>query len=74
MPHIAFKTKVQTIYYKTDKEELGQTHVVIDKRLSIPEAKDILLDRNIEYKELLKVKYETLQLEMPLDEFAEHII
>lgn len=74
MPSIAFKTKVQTIYYKTAQEELGQTYVVIDKRLSIPEAKDILLDRNIEYKELLKVKYEVLQLEMPLDEFAAHII
>lgn len=74
MDHILLKVKVQSIYYRTRKDDLGISYATSDKRITISEAEDILLDRKIEFKEVLKVKYEFLELEIPLNEFENYII
>ena len=74
MYHILLKVKVQSIYYQTRKDDLGISYATSDKRITISEAEDILLDRNIEFKEVLKVKYEFIELEIPLNEFENYII
>ena len=43
-------------------------------RITIAEAEDILLDREIPYKEVLKVKFEDIDLEIPLNEYENYII
>ena len=74
MDHILMKVKVQSIYYQTRKDDLGITHATSEKRITIAEAEDILLDREIEYKEVLKVKYEFIELEIPLKDLENYII
>lgn len=74
MHDILLNVRVQVIYYQTPKNELGITHSTSDKRISIAEAEDILLDRKIEYEEVLKVKYEFVELEIPLKDFENHLI
>lgn len=74
MYHISLKVKVQSIYYRTRNDDLGISYATSDKRITISEAEDILLDRNIEFKEVLKVKYEFIELEIPLNEFENYII
>ena len=74
MGNILLKVKVQSIYYRTRKDDLGISYATSDKRITISEAEDILLDRKIEFKEVLKVKYEFIELEIPLNEFENYII
>ena len=74
MNDILLKVKVQSIYYQTKEDELGISHATSDKRITIAEAEDILLDREIEYKEVLKVKYEFVELEIPLEEYENYIV
>lgn len=71
---IVLKTKVQTIYYEDHQDNLGKQYDTSAKRISLLEASDILLDRGIQYKELLKVKYETIQLEIPIEQVEQYII
>ena len=74
MDHILLKVRVQVIYYQTRKNELGITYSTSDKRITIAESEDILLDRKIEYEEVLKVKYEYVDLEVPLKDFEEFLV
>ena len=71
---ILLNVKVQAIYYQSDKDELGISYATSDKRITISESEDILLDRQIKYKEVLKVKYEYIELEIPLEDLEEYII
>lgn len=70
---IEIKAKVQNIYYQTDTDELGIARATSDKRITIAEAEDILIDREIFYKEVLKVKIEYIELEIPLNELENFI-
>ena len=70
---IFLKTKVQAIYYQSRKDDLGITYATSEKRITIAEAEEILTDREVEFKEVLKVKYETVDLEIPLTEFENYI-
>lgn len=74
MDHIYLKVKVQAIYFQTRKNDLGIQYATSDKRITIAEAEDILLDRKIEYEEVLKVKYEFIEMEVPLSNLDEYII
>ena len=74
MDHILLKVKVQAIYYQTKEDELGISYATSDKRITIAEAENILLDRDIHYKEVLKVKYEFIELEIPLSNLENYII
>ena len=74
MHDILLKVKIQAIYYQTEKNELGISHATSDKKITIAEAEDILLEREIPYQEILKVKYEDIQIEVPLDEYENYII
>lgn len=72
--HILLKVKVQVIYFQTRKDDLGISYATSDKRITISEAQDILLDRNIEYEEVLKVKYEFIEMEVPLENLENYIV
>ena len=74
MDNILLKVKVQSIYFQTRKDELGISYATSDKRITIDEAQDILLDREIEYKEVLKVKYEFIEIELPLEDLEKNIV
>lgn len=76
MNHILLKVKVQAIYYQTDKDELGITHATKkdNVRITIAESEDILLEREIRYKEVLKVKFEDIELEIPMNEYENYIV
>lgn len=74
MKDILLKVKIQAIYFQTLKNELGIEHATSDKRITIVEAEDILLERKIPYTEILKVKYEDIQLEVPLKEYKNYIL
>lgn len=71
---ISLKTKIQTIAFETTSGSLGKSYATSEKRITISEAGDILLDRGIEFKQVLKVKYENVELEIPLEQFEEYII
>ena len=74
MHDILLKVKIQAIYYQTEKNELGISHATSDKKITIAEAEDILIEREIPYHEILKVKYEDIQIEVPLNEYENYII
>lgn len=74
MDHILLKVKVQSIYYQDLTDGLGISQATSDKRITIAEAEDILIDRKIEFKEVLKVKYEFVEVEIPLADFENYII
>lgn len=71
---ILLKVKVQIIYYQTHKEELGKSYATSNKRITVSEAESILEDRDVQYKEVLKVKYEYIELDVPLNELENYII
>lgn len=71
---ILLNVKVQAIYFQTDQDELGITYATSDKRITVAESVDILLDRQIRYKEVLKVKYEFIELVIPLNELESYIV
>lgn len=74
--YILLKTKIQTIYFQTIEDELGIAYTTKKDniRTTIAEAEDILLNREIPYKEVLKVKFEDVDLEIPLKELENYII
>ena len=72
--HILLNVKVQAIYFQTSDDELGITYATSEKRITISESSDILLDRQIEFKEVLKVKYEFIELEIPLNDLESYIV
>ena len=74
MDIIFLKVKVQSIYFQTRKDELGITHATSEKRITIDEAEEILINRQVEFKEVLKVKYEFVDLEIPLKDYENYII
>ena len=71
---ILLKVKIQAIYFQTPENELGIKHATSDKRITVAEAENILLDREIPYSEILKVKYEDIEIEIPLSEYENYII
>lgn len=68
--------RLQVIYYETDNEELGKEYVTSENNQRIPLAKanELLHQRDIAFNDLLKVKFENIQLQMPLDDFKKYII
>lgn len=71
---LKFKNKVQAIYYQTTKDELGIELATSPKRITLNEAKEILNQRNLEYDEVLRVKYEYVNVKIPTEEFKNYII
>lgn len=74
MPNILIKAKVQLITYETPSGDLAQQYATSEKRISFSDAREILLERDIEFKEILKVKYENIQLDMTLQQFESNLI
>lgn len=74
MQNILLNVRVQSIYFQTKENELGITHSTSEKRITITEAENILDEREMIYEEVLKVKYEYVELEVPLNEFEKYII
>ena len=72
--HILLNVKVQAIYFQTEEDELGITYATSEKRITIAESEQILLDRKIRFKEILKVKYEYIEMEIPLNNLENYII
>ena len=73
MAQVEIKPKVQTITYEHQDGSLGKEYATSDKRISLAEAESILLDRNIIFKEVLKVKYEYITLSLSTDQINEHL-
>ena len=71
---INLNPRLQVLYYLTDYDELGKEYATSKKRISLDEAEIILNHRQVEYKELLKVKYEIINVTMDIDEFEKFII
>lgn len=70
---INLKVKIQAIYFMTEENTLGIKHATSEKRITIADAEEILNNRNISYEEILKVKYEHIDLEIPLTEYENYI-
>ena len=70
--NIKLSVKVQVIYFQTDHQELGLSYATAEKRITIKDAEKILLDRDIDYKEILKVKYERITIILPLNDFIDY--
>lgn len=68
------KTKIQLINFETTSGELGKSYVTSEKRITIAEAGEILQERGIDFDQVLKVKYHTVELEIPLTDFESYII
>ena len=71
---INLSPRVQVLYYLTDDEELGKEFATSEKRISLDEAETLLNHREVEFKELLKVKYEVIEIELTVEEFRNYII
>lgn len=71
---LLLKSKVQVIYYQTSQDDLGVAYATSEKRITIDEAFDILLEREKECKEVLKVKYENMEVELPIEVFEKYNI
>ena len=72
--NILLQVKVQAIYYQTDLDDLGISYATSDKRITIIESENILADREIDFKEVLKVKYEFIEMEIPLHDLESYLI
>lgn len=71
---LTLKAKIQVIYYQTNDDELGQAYATSDKRITIAESEQLLQDREILFKEVLKTKYEYRHIEIDVDDFEKSII
>ena len=71
---INLNPRLQVIYYLTDDEELGKEFATSEKRISLDEAEFLLINREVEFKELLKVKYEVIEIELTVEQFKKYII
>lgn len=74
MNTILLNVRVQSIYFQTLLNDLGIEYATSEKRITIDEAKDILIDRGVQYQEILKVKYEYIELDIPLNKLEEYIV
>lgn len=71
---ITIKARVQNIYYQDENNYLGIARTTTDKqKLTQAEARDVLIDREIPYKDILKVKIEYIELELPVEKVEEYI-
>ena len=71
---INLNPRIQVVYYLTDDDELGKEFATSEKRISLDEAESLLNHREVEFKELLKVKYEVIEIELTVEEFKNYII
>ena len=71
---INLNPRLQVIYYLTQDDELGKEFATSEKRISLDEAESLLNHREVEFKELLKVKYEVIEIELSVEEFKKYII
>ena len=74
MSNILIKAKVQLITYETPTGDLAQQYATSEKRISFSDARKILLERDIEFKEILKVKYIDTQFTIPVEQFEANLI
>lgn len=73
--NIELKIKVQIIYYQDSGGNLGtQVTTLGTKRVTIKEAEQLLIDREIDYKEVLKVKYEYIYLSLTPEQLESFIV
>ena len=71
---INLNPRLQVLYYLTQDDELGKEYATSEKRISLEEAESLLNHREVEFKELLKVKYEVIEIELSIEEFKKFII
>lgn len=71
---INLNPRLQVLYYLTQDDELGKEFATSEKRISLDEAESLLNHREVEFKELLKVKYEVIEIELSVEEFKKYII
>ena len=71
---INLNPRLQVLYYLTQDDELGKEFATSEKRISLEEAESLLNHREVEFKELLKVKYEVIEIELTVEEFKKFII
>lgn len=71
---INLNPRIQVVYYLTQDDELGKEFATSEKRISLDEAESLLNHREVEFKELLKVKYEVIEIELTVEEFKNYII
>ena len=71
---INLNPRLQVLYYLTQDDELGKEFATSEKRISLEEAESLLNHREVEFKELLKVKYEVIEIELTVEEFKNYII
>lgn len=69
---IKVSTRLQVIYYQKDNHELGIAYASGEKRVTIEEAQKILKRRNIPFNEILKVKYDTMTIDLPISELENY--
>ena len=69
---IKVSTRLQVIYYQKDNYELGIAYASGEKRVTIEEAQEILKRRKIPYTEILKVKYDTMTIDLPISELENY--
>ena len=72
--NINLNPRLQVLYYLTQDDELGKEFATSEKRISLEEAESLLNHREVEFKELLKVKYEVIEIELTVEEFKNYII
>ena len=73
--NVFLKTKIQSIYYLMKDDELGISYESTnEKRLSMLEAEQLLKDRGIDFQEVLKVRYEDVEIEIPIHDLNSYII
>lgn len=71
---INLNPRLQVLYYLTHDDELGKEYATSEKRISLEEAESLLNHREVEFKELLKVKYEVIEIELSIEQFKKYII
>ena len=70
---INLNPRLQVLYYLTQDDELGKEYATSEKRISLDEAEFLLINREVEFKELLKVKYEVIEIELTVEQFKKYI-
>ena len=71
---ITIRPRIQVIYYQLNDDTLGQANATSESRITLKEAEEILHSRKIDFKSVLKVKYEFVLLQFQPNEFKKFII
>ena len=71
---ITIRPRIQVIYYQLKDDTLGQENATSESRITLKEAEGILQSRGIDFKSVLKVKYEFVLMEFAPNEFKKFII